>query len=184
MLATLKHYLHDIGNKKLWDIWVHIAWLMKIHVVWNVIPCRNVNSYRFGEAYRLHFQKQGINESWIVNQGDEDHFTKFTGIVAITDCSATSPVWVCVFGITFSRSYKNGIFITPMANICVTSVIKIYERRLSCKPYVCSTTFGRATLGASVVPNKLFLAFLFSNPDIGVQFLKDVVANSKQYGAL
>jgi hypothetical protein len=71
-----------------------------------------------------------------------------------------------------------------MADICVTSVIKIYERHLSCKPYVCSTTFGLAKLGANIVPNKLFLAFLFSNPDVVVQFLKDVGANSKQYGVL
>ena len=59
-----------------------------------------------------------------------------------------------------------------MADIRVTSIIQIYERRINCKPYVCSTTFGRATLGANGVPNKLFLAFLFSNPDAGVQFLK------------
>jgi hypothetical protein len=31
-----------------------------------------------------------------------------------------------------------------------------------------------ATLGASGVANKLFIAFLFSDPDFGVQFLKDV----------
>jgi hypothetical protein len=29
-------------------------------------------------------------------------------------------------------------------------------------------------LGASSVPNKLFIAFLFNNPDIGINFLKDV----------
>jgi hypothetical protein len=29
-------------------------------------------------------------------------------------------------------------------------------------------------LGASGVPNKLFIAFLFNNPDIGIHFLKDV----------
>ena len=51
-----------------------------------------------------------------------------------------------------------------MVDICVTSVIQTYERHLNYKPYVCSTTFGRATLGASVVPKKLFLAFLFSDP--------------------
>jgi hypothetical protein len=61
-----------------------------------------------------------------------------------------------------------------MVGVFITSVIQIYERRLNYKPYACSTTFGRATLGASVVPNKLFLAFLFSDPDVGVQFLKDV----------
>jgi hypothetical protein len=35
-------------------------------------------------------------------------------------------------------------------------------------------TFERATLGASGIANKLFLAFLFSNPEIGVQFLQEV----------
>ena len=61
-----------------------------------------------------------------------------------------------------------------MADISVTSVVETYERRQNSKPYVCSTTFGRATLRATGVPNKLFLAFLFSDPDVGVQFLKDV----------
>jgi hypothetical protein len=56
----------------------------------------------------------------------------------------------------------------------VTSVIPKYEQRLSSKSYVCSTTFGRATLGANGVFNKLFLAFLFSYPDICIQFLKNV----------
>jgi len=59
----------------------------------------------------------------------------------------------------------------PMANICVTSVI---ETRLNSKLYVPSSTFERATLGANSVVNKLFLAFLFSDPDVGVQFLKDI----------
>jgi len=50
-----------------------------------------------------------------------------------------------------------------------TSVIETYERRFNSKPHVSS-----ATLGASCVPNKLFLALLFSNPDVAVQVLKDV----------
>ena len=61
-----------------------------------------------------------------------------------------------------------------MVDICVTSVIQTYERHLNYKPYVCSTTFGRAKLGATGVPNKLFLAFPFSDPDAGVQFLMNV----------
>ena len=52
----------------------------------------------------------------------------------------------------------------------VTSVIQIYQQRLNSKPYVPSTTFGRATLSAGGVANKLFIAFLFSDPDFGVQF--------------
>ena len=61
-----------------------------------------------------------------------------------------------------------------MADIRVTSIIQTYEQRLNSNSYVCSTTFGRATLGANSVSNKLFLAFLFSDPDVGVQFLKNV----------
>ena len=40
--------------------------------------------------------------------------------------------------------------------------------------YVPSTTFERALLGAKGVANKLFITFLFSDPDVGVHFLKDV----------
>ena len=36
------------------------------------------------------------------------------------------------------------------------------------KPYVLSTTFGRATLGANGVANTLFIAFLHSDPHVGV----------------
>ena len=61
-----------------------------------------------------------------------------------------------------------------MVDICVSSVIQTYELRLNYKPYVCWTTFGGATLGANVLPNKLFLSFLFSDPDVAVQFVKDV----------
>jgi len=61
-----------------------------------------------------------------------------------------------------------------MADIRVTSVIRANERRLNSEPYVYSTTFGRATLGTSDVRNKLFLAFLFSDLDVGVLFLRDV----------
>ena len=60
-----------------------------------------------------------------------------------------------------------------MAVIRVSSVIRRNERRLNSEPYVCSTTFGRATLGASDVRKKLFLAFLFRDPDVGV-LLEDV----------
>jgi len=42
------------------------------------------------------------------------------------------------------------------------------------KPYVPSTTYGQATLGATGAPNKLFIAFLFSDDDVGAQFLRDV----------
>jgi len=56
----------------------------------------------------------------------------------------------------------------------VTSVIRTYQRRLNSKPYVCSTTFSCMTLDANGVANKLFLTFLFNDPDVSVLFLKDV----------
>jgi hypothetical protein len=61
-----------------------------------------------------------------------------------------------------------------MTDIRDTSVTETHERRLNSKPQVSSTTFVRSTLGASGVANKLFLALLFSNPEVAVQFLKDV----------
>jgi len=56
----------------------------------------------------------------------------------------------------------------------VTSVIRLYQQSINSKPYIPSTTFGRATLGADGVASKLFIAFLFSDPDVGIEFLKDV----------
>ena len=55
-----------------------------------------------------------------------------------------------------------------------TFVIETYQRRFNSRPYVLSTTFGLATLGANGVAKKLFLAFLLSNPEVGIQFLQDV----------
>lgn len=48
------------------------------------------------------------------------------------------------------------------------------ERRQNSKPYVCYTTFGRTMLGATGVPKKLLIAFLFSDPDVGVRFLNEM----------
>src|SRR5215470_9909810 len=61
-----------------------------------------------------------------------------------------------------------------MASLHVTSTISAYQRRLSQTGYVPPSSYGRATLGADGVANTLFLAFVFSNNDVGVQFLKDV----------
>jgi hypothetical protein len=47
-------------------------------------------------------------------------------------------------------------------DIPVSSVIQTYQRRFNSKPYVPCLTFWSATLGANGVPNKLFIAFLFS----------------------
>jgi hypothetical protein len=75
---------------------------------------------------------------------------------------------------SFSRCYKNCTFIIPIADIRLTSVIRTYRRHLNLKTYICSTMFCRMTLGANGVANKLFLTFLFSDPDVSVLFLKDV----------
>jgi hypothetical protein len=61
-----------------------------------------------------------------------------------------------------------------MADKRLTSVIPTYQLRLNSKLYVPSTKFGSATLGANSAANKLFLAFLCSDSDVGVQFFKDV----------
>jgi hypothetical protein len=61
-----------------------------------------------------------------------------------------------------------------MTDTSVTSIIATYQQRISAKPYVPATTYGRPTLGANGVPNKLFRVFLFSENDADVQFLKDV----------
>jgi hypothetical protein len=56
----------------------------------------------------------------------------------------------------------------------ISTVISEYQRRLINMPYVPETTYGRAALGKDVVANDLFLMFLFSDKEVGVQFLKDV----------
>lgn len=50
-------------------------------------------------------------------------------------------------------------------------------------PYVPSSTFGRASLGANGAANKLFIVFLFSDPRRRT-FLEGCGANSKQYDVL
>jgi hypothetical protein len=63
---------------------------------------------------------------------------------------------------------------TSVASIIATDYIATYQQRIAAKPYDPATTYGRHTLGASVVPNKLFLVFLFREHGDGVQFLKEV----------
>jgi hypothetical protein len=43
------------------------------------------------------------------------------------------------------------------------TTVSSYQHTLRGKPFVPATTNGRATLGADGVPNKLFIAFLFSD---------------------
>jgi hypothetical protein len=56
----------------------------------------------------------------------------------------------------------------------INSVISSYQRRLMEMLYVPRTSYGRASLGDDGEANKLFLTFLFSDTDFGIQFLKDV----------
>jgi hypothetical protein len=101
------------------------------------------------------------------------HFVIFAPDASIALVRTLSAVLFCDSN-SFLRSYKHCIVITPMADIRVTSVIRKYEWHFLSEPHVCSTTFRRTTLGANDVPNKMFLAFLFSDPDVGVHFSKDV----------
>ena len=55
-----------------------------------------------------------------------------------------------------------------MMDTRVKSVIETYERCLFEKSYVPCTTLGGVTLIADGVANKLFIAFLFSDPDVDV----------------
>jgi hypothetical protein len=48
-----------------------------------------------------------------------------------------------------------------MTETDITSIIVKYQQRIA-KPYILATTYGRPTLGATGVPNKLFLVFVFS----------------------
>lgn len=58
--------------------------------------------------------------------------------------------------------------------ICVTSVIETYQWYLNSRPYVPSMTSMHTIRGTNGVANQLFIPFLFNDPDVGVQFLKDV----------
>ena len=60
-----------------------------------------------------------------------------------------------------------------MMDTRVKSDIETYQRCLHEETSVPSTIFGHAKLYAEGVANKLFIAFLFSDPDIDVHFLKD-----------
>ena len=55
----------------------------------------------------------------------------------------------------------------------ITSVISSYQRRLVDNPSI-PYTYGRAVLGKDGVANKMFLTFLCSNREVGVQLFKDV----------
>jgi hypothetical protein len=54
----------------------------------------------------------------------------------------------------------------------IKTVISNYQRRLMVMPYVPKTSYRCASLGDDGEANKLFLTFLFSDTDVGIQFLK------------
>ena len=54
-----------------------------------------------------------------------------------------------------------------------SNIIKEYQDKLREMPYVPKTSYQRDSLGYCGDANKTFLTFLFSNRDIGIQFLKD-----------
>ena len=91
------------------------------------------------------------------------HFVIFAPDASIALVLAVSAVLFYDYN-SFSCSYKNCALMTPMADICVTSVTETYERRLNSKPYVCTTKFGRATLGANGVPKRCFSRSCLATP--------------------
>jgi len=56
----------------------------------------------------------------------------------------------------------------------IKSVISTYQRRLVEMAHVPRTSYGRASLGSDGDANRLFLTYLYSDKDFGIQFLKDV----------
>jgi hypothetical protein len=67
----------------------------------------------------------------------------------------------------------------------ISNVIKEYQDKLREMPYVPKTSYQRDSLGYSGDANKTFLTFLFSNRDIGIQFLQDAgfIRSKVQYNS-
>jgi len=55
----------------------------------------------------------------------------------------------------------------------ISEVIKEYQDKLREMPFVPKTSYQRDSLGYCGDANKTFLAFLFNNSAVGIQFLKD-----------
>jgi hypothetical protein len=55
----------------------------------------------------------------------------------------------------------------------IKCVVSIYQQRLMEMPFVPRSSFGRASLRKDGEANKLFLTYIFSDMDLGIQFLKD-----------
>jgi hypothetical protein len=56
----------------------------------------------------------------------------------------------------------------------IKQIISEYQRRLSEMPHVNKRSYGHSAVGINGCVNMVFLTFLFSNKDLGIQFLKDV----------
>jgi hypothetical protein len=55
----------------------------------------------------------------------------------------------------------------------ISSVIATYQQQLAdAMPFILSMPYRQAVLGQDGNANKLFLTFLFSNKEVGVQFLE------------
>jgi len=52
-------------------------------------------------------------------------------------------------------------------------VVSKYQQRLMEMPFVPRSSFGRDSLGKDSEANRLFLTYLFSDMDFGIQLLKD-----------
>jgi len=72
----------------------------------------------------------------------------------------------------FCRVFTHLCICLPvMATERVTSVISSFQRWLIASPIVPASTYGSATIDANGFVYKLFLAFRFSDTDVGCQFL-------------
>jgi len=82
---------------------------------------------------------------------------------------------VCVSTVVlprFCRVFTHLCICLPvMATERVTSVISSFQRWLIASPIVPASTYGSATIDANGFVYKLFLAFRFSDTDVGCQFL-------------
>ena len=86
--------------------------------------------------------------------------------------STSGFLWCCPSGVVSNKNLQN--ILCTMTDTIVASIIATYQQRIAAKSYVPATTYGRLIVGANGLADKLFLVFLFSEYDVGVQFLKYV----------
>ena len=56
----------------------------------------------------------------------------------------------------------------------IKQIISEYQRRIVEMSYMPKGSYGLSAVGINGYVNMVFLAFLFSDKDLGIQFLKDV----------